>query len=144
MERPIERRQSGGITAHPIAGQLARFLVAGGISTIVYSAVYLPLAMFVFGRAHAVLAVPFAFAVAVTVGYVLHSKWSFRGHGGREPGGARQAKFVGVQGVGLGLHAIITWIATDLLGQPAWVPLVPGLLLVPVVTFFLNRQWVFR
>lgn len=138
------QRQIDGFRKHPVAGQLARFLVAGGISTAMYSAVYLPLAMFVFGRERAVLAVPFAFAVAVTVGYVLHSKWSFRDHGTREPGGGRQAKFVVVQGVGLGLHAIITWVVTDLLGQAAWVPLVPGLLLVPIVTFLLNRQWVFR
>lgn len=129
---------------HPVLGQLVRFGVAGGIATLIYSAVYLPLAMFVFGREQAVLAVPIAFAVAVTAGYFLHSGWSFRGHGTREKGPGQKAKFVFVQGVGLGMHAAITWIATDLMGQPAWVPLIPGVLLVPLVTFFLNRQWVFR
>lgn len=137
-------RQMTAARTHPVAGQVLRFLVAGGISTLLYSAVYLPLAMWVFPREQAVLAVPIAFAVAVTAGFYLHSRWSFRGHGARDPGGAQQARFGIVQGVGLGLHAAITWIATDLLGQPAWVPLIPGLLLVPVVTFLLNRQWVFR
>lgn len=132
-----------GLLGHPVLGQLMRFLVAGGISTLIYTAVYLPLALWVFGRERAVLAVPFAFAAAVSAGFVLHSAWSFKGHGRRDVPGQR-AKFVGVQGVGLGLHALITWIVTDWLGQPAWVPLIPGLMIVPFVTFWLNRQWVFR
>jgi putative flippase GtrA len=130
--------------SHPVAGQLFRFLIAGGLSTLIYTAVYLPLAMWVFARGQAVLAVPFAFAAAVSAGYFLHSNWSFRGHGARDRRALRQVKFVGVQGVGLGLHALITWIVTGPLAQPAWVPLIPGLLIVPVVTFLLNRQWVFR
>lgn len=131
------------LLAHPVLGQLARFLVAGGIATVIYTAVYLPLALWVFGRAHAVYAVPFAFAAAVSTGFFLHSAWSFKGHGRRDVPGQR-AKFVTVQGLGLGIHALITWIVTDRLGQPAWVPLIPGLMLVPIVTFVLNRQWVFR
>lgn len=128
--------------AHPLVGQLLRFLVAGGLSTVIYTGVYLPLAMWVFGREHAVFAVPFAFAAAVTVGFYLHSAWSFRGHGQRGVPGQR-ARFVAVQGVGLALHAAITWVVTGLLDQPAWVPLVPGITLVPILTFILNRQWVF-
>ncbi len=128
----------------PIVGQLMRFLVAGGITTVLYTAVYLPLAMWVFGRERAVLAVPFAFAVAVTAGFWLHSNWSFKGHGTRSEGAGQRAKFVGVQASGLLMHAAITWFVTDRLGMPAWAPLVPGLILVPLVTFFLNRQWVFR
>ncbi len=134
----------GGWRSNPVFGQLVRFGVAGGIATLIYSAVYLPLAMLVFAREQAVLAVPIAFAVAVTAGYFLHSGWSFKDHGTRRSGPGQKAKFVFVQGIGLGLHAAITWFATDVLGQPAWVPLIPGLLIVPVVTFVLNRQWVFR
>lgn len=133
-----------GWRRHPVLGQLVRFGVAGGIATLIYSAVYLPLALFVFPREQAVLAVPIAFAAAVTAGYFLHSGWSFKGHGTREKGPGQKAKFVFVQSVGLGLHAAITWIVTDVLGQPAWVPLIPGLLIVPLVTFVLNRQWVFK
>jgi putative flippase GtrA len=136
--------QIQGLSRSPIVGQAMRFLVAGGITTVLYTAVYLPLAMWGFGRERAVLAVPFAFAVAVTAGFWLHSNWSFRGHGTRQDGAGQRLKFVGVQGSGLLMHAAITWIVTDRLGLPAWAPLIPGLILVPVVTFFLNRQWVFR
>jgi putative flippase GtrA len=124
-------------------GQLVRFGVAGGISTLIYSAVYLPLTTWVFRGAHAVYAVPFAFAVAVTAGFFLHSRWSFKGHGTRQRGGTQQIKFVLVQASGMGLNAVITWVGTALLGYPAWAPLLPAIALATIFTFILNRWLVF-
>ena len=60
----VENMRSSGML-----GQLIRFGIAGGVSTLIYSAVYLPLTLYVFERHHAVYAVPFAFAVAVTAGF---------------------------------------------------------------------------
>jgi putative flippase GtrA len=124
-------------------GQLVRFGIAGGISTLIYSAVYLPLTIWVFRDARAVYAVPFAFAVAVTAGFFLHSRWSFKGHGTRKPGGVQQVKFVMVQASGMGLNAVITWIGTAFLGYHAWVPLLPAVALATIFTFILNRWLVF-
>jgi putative flippase GtrA len=126
-----------------LMGQLVRFGIAGGVSTLIYSAVYLPLTTWVFRGAHAVYAVPFAFAVAVTAGFFLHSRWSFKGHGTRQPGGAQQVKFVMVQASGMGLNAVITWVGTALLGYPAWAPLLPAIALATIFTFVLNRWLVF-
>jgi len=123
--------------------QLVRFGVAGGLSTLIYSAVYLPLTFFVFSRVHAVYAVPFAFAVAVTAGFFLHSRWSFKGHGKREPGGVQQVKFVAVQASGMALNAAITWFGTAWLGLPPWAPLLPAVALATIFTFILNRWLVF-
>jgi putative flippase GtrA len=124
-------------------GQLIRFGIAGGISTVIYSAVYLPLTAWVFRGANAVYAVPFAFAVAVTAGFFLHSRWSFRGHNSRDTNAVQQAKFVSVQASGMALNAVITWIGTALLGYPAWAPLLPAVLLATIFTFILNRWLVF-
>lgn len=126
-----------------VVDQLVRFAIAGGLSTVVYSAVYLPLTAYVFRAEQAVYAVPFAFAVAVTIGFFLHSRWSFKGHGTRESGGRQQLKFVIVQGVGLALNAGFTWGVTALAGLPAWVALIPVVTITPIATFALNRQWVF-
>lgn len=126
-----------------VVDQLVRFAIAGGLSTIVYSAVYLPLTSYVFREEQAVFAVPFAFTVAVTIGFFLHSRWSFKGHGTRDSGGRQQAKFVVVQGIGLMLNAAFTWAVTVLAGLPAWVALIPVVTLTPVATFALNRGWVF-
>lgn len=138
IHKQIDQWRTSGLL-----GQLIRFGLAGGVSTLIYSAVYLPLTTWVFRGAHAVYAVPFAFAVAVTAGFFLHSRWSFKGHGTREPGGTQQIKFVMVQASGMGLNAVITWVGTALLGYPAWAPLLPAVALATIFTFILNRWLVF-
>jgi len=135
-------RRVSDLKANGVIGQFVRFGVSGAISTVVYSAVYLPLATWVFPHA-AVAAVPFAFAVAVVCGFLLHSSWSFKGHGTRDNSGRQHAKFVIVQGAGLILNAGFTWLLADLMHLPNWVPLIPIVTVTPLVTFSLNRQWVF-
>ena len=121
-------------------GQLVRFGIVGGTSTILYAIVYWPLATYVMAP---VLAVFVAFVVAACFGYVLHSRWSFRGHG-RERDARAQSRFLLVQGVGMVLNAVFTWILTGpLFHGPTWWPLVPAVIVTPFVTFVLNRQWVF-
>ena len=134
----IQRWRASGML-----GQIVRFGIAGGISTVIYSAVYLPLTAWVLPRAWAVAAVPPAFLVAVVCGFFLHSAWSFRDHGTRDPSGRQHLKFLVVQGVGLVLNAIFTWVTTAVLHQPAWVALIPVVTVTPIATFALNRQWVF-
>jgi putative flippase GtrA len=134
----------GELQRSGVLGQLVRFGIAGGISTLIYSAVYLPLTFWVFAREEAVFAVPFAFAVAVTAGYFLHSRWSFKGHGTRDPGPRQKLQFVAVQGSGVALNALVTWLGTAVLGYPGWVPLLPAVGLATIFTFILNRWLVFR
>jgi putative flippase GtrA len=124
-------------------GQLLRFGVVGGLCAVIYSAVYLPVATYALPRRLAVLAVPPAFAVAVTAGFFLHSGWSFRGHGTRGGGAAQPMKFVGVQAAGMVLNLAYAWVLSGMMGYPAWVPLVPAVLVTPLVTFAINRIWVF-
>jgi putative flippase GtrA len=128
---------------YPVIGQLLRFGIAGGISTLIYAAVYLPLTSWIFPGERAVYAVPFAFAVAVTAGFFLHSRWSFKGHGTRDSSGLQQVKFVAVQASGVGLNALVTWVGTAILGYPAWVPLLPAVAVATIFTFILNRWLVF-
>ena len=137
------RRAETILRDYPMVGQLLRFGIAGGISTLIYAAVYLPLTSWVFPGPRAVFAVPFAFAVAVTAGFFLHSRWSFKGHGTRQPGGMQQVKFVAVQASGVGLNALVTLIGTAVLGFPAWAPLLPAVLIATIFTFLLNRWLVF-
>lgn len=127
----------------PLLGQMIRFGISGVISTLIYFAVYLPLSAYVFERRHAVYAVPIAFAAAVTVGFFLHSRWSFKGHESQQSGGGQQVKFVCVQASGMALNALITWIGTAKLGYQPWVPALPAIVLATVLTFYLNRRLVF-
>ena len=132
----------GEFRRSPVFGQLVRFTVVGGLSALLYSAVYLPLAGWL-PRGHAVWAVPPAFLVAVAFGYVMHGAWSFRGHGTGERSAGQGAKFVGVQASGMVMNLGWAWVLNGLMGLPAWVPLLPAVFLTPIVTFMINRNWVF-
>lgn len=127
--------------ARALFGQLIRFGMVGGFSTLVYAAVYWPLATYV---VHPVVAVVFGFLVAVTVGYFLHSRWSFKDHGKAERSPATQGKFLLVQLAGMGLNAAFTWVLTGpWFHGPTWWPLVPAVTITPFATFALQRWWVF-
>jgi putative flippase GtrA len=121
-------------------GQLIRFVIVGGLSTVVYAAVYWPLATYVIAP---VLASVAGFLVAVVFGYVFHSRWSFKGHSA-EQGPGTQAKFFAVQSAGMVMNAGFTWALTGGLVQgQTWWPLVAVVLVTPLVTFALNRWLVF-
>jgi putative flippase GtrA len=121
-------------------GQLTRFAIVGFSLAALYSAIYWYLATYVMPP---VLAVVVAFLVAVSLGFVLHSRWSFRGHGAREDRRLK-IKFLIVQTSGFVLNEIFTWVLTGPMHGPTWWPLVPAILVTPLATFLLNRQWVFR
>ena len=121
-------------------GQLIRFAIVGFGLAAVYSAIYWYLATYVMTP---VLAVVIAFLVSVSIGFVLHSRWSFRGHGRREDN-ALKMKFLLVQVSGFVLNEIFTYVLTGPMHEPTWWPLVPAIFVTPLATFVLNRQLVFR
>lgn len=131
LSEPSERRE--------LIGQLIRFGLVGFGSTLLYAAVYWPLATYVLWP---VLAVLIAFVVAASAGFFLHSRWSFKGHD-RNEDGKTKVQFLVVQTAGMLLNAGFTWVAVDLWHGPTWWPLVPAVLITPFLTFALNRWWVF-
>ena len=125
---------------HETVGQLVRFAIVGFSLAAVYSAIYWYLATYVMPP---MLAVVVAFLVSASLGFVLHSRWSFRGHGRREDNRLK-IKFLLVQSSGFLLNEIFTWVLTGpLVHGPTWWPLVPAIFVTPFATFALNRQWVF-
>ena len=126
---------------HETVGQLVRFAIVGFSLAALYSAIYWYLATYVMTP---VLAVVVAFLVSVSIGFVLHSRWSFRGHGRREDNGLK-IKFLAVQTSGFLMNEVFTWVLTGpLVHGPTWWPLIPAIFFTPLATFMLNRQLVFR
>lgn len=127
-----------------LLGQLIRFGLVGGFVTGLYALVYSPLAGY--GIVSPQLANLAGYLVAMVTGYVLHSRWSFRGHGRRDNTARTTSRFFIVSLVSLALNALFVFILTDsmALDGPWWWPLIPILFVTPLVTFSLNRQWVFR
>ena len=134
-------KQVETLRASGMLGQLVRFGIAGVISTLIYAAVYWPLATYYIAP---LLAGVVGFIAAATAGFFMHSSWSFKGHGVRDNGGGQHAKFVVVQGFGFLLNELYIWVLTGpLFHGPTWWPLVPTIFVTPLLTFALNRQWVF-
>src|SRR3546814_10191815 len=93
---------------------------------------------------HPLIANVLAYLLCVAIGYLLHSRWSFRGHGGRDNVARRTSRFFLVSLVSFGLNSVFVWILTGpLLDGPTWWPVVPMLFVTPFVTFPLNSRWVF-
>ena len=84
-----------------------------------------------------------AYVVAVGTGYVMHSRWSFRDHGG-ERTHSTKVRFVTVSIVSYLLNSFWVWLLFSYLQLGRGAPIVPMLFVTPLVTFALNRQWVFR
>ena len=127
--------------ASELFGQLVRYGLTGGFVTALGAGVYWVTATFM-GVAP-LLANVFAYAIAVAVGYVLHSKWSFKGHGSRDNLARTTGRFFIVSLVSFGLNSLFVWILTGPLEGPTWWPVIPILFVTPLVTFALNRRWVF-
>ncbi len=123
-------------------GQFIRFIVAGSLVTVIYTLVYSPLAAFRLTSEQ--VANFLGYLAAMTSGYVLHSRWSFRGHG--QSKGQTTTRFFAVSLVSYVLNSLWVFVLTDdaTLAGPWWWPLVPVLFVTPLVTFALNRYWVFR
>ncbi|MFN3943656.1 MAG: GtrA family protein [Allosphingosinicella sp.] len=122
-------------------GQLWRFAMTGGFVTGLGAGAYWLLATFF--PVAPLVANLIGYLVAVATGYVLHSRWSFRGHGRRDNVARTTGRFFIVSLASLALNSLWVWLFTGLLAGPTWWPLLPMLLVTPLVTFTLNRKWVF-
>ena len=130
--------------------QMMRFVLTGGAATVCYAIVYWPIARFAPGwwplgdRSAWPLIASFAGYVAgVVSGYVLHSSFSFRGHGRRDNLARTGGRFFVVSLVSLAMNSFFVWLCTGPLHGAEWWPLIPIIFVTPLVTFSLNRLWVF-
>ena len=124
-----------------LLGQLIRFIISGALVTALGVGVYAVVALVL--RWHPQLGNFLAYAVAVATGYVMHSKWSFRGHGADRTHGTK-VRFVIVSIISYALNTFWVWLLFTHLELGRAAPIIPMLFVTPVVTFALNRQWVFR
>jgi putative flippase GtrA len=120
--------------------QLVRYGLTGGLASVVNIGVYWLLAA---RGMDPNLAWALGFVAAVIVGYVVHSRWSFRGHGRRDNLARTGGRFVIVSLVSFGLNSFWVWLLVRQLELPLWSPYPPVLIVTPLVVFALNRRWVF-
>lgn len=122
--------------------QIVRYGLTGLFVTACQATIYWTLAAPV--RLHPQVANGIGYLAAVAVGYVTHSSFTFRGHGGRDNQAARGGRFVAVSLVSYALNALWVWLCVTHMQWPEWSPIPAMLFVTPAVVFGLNRQWVFR
>jgi len=129
------------LNSHGTLGQLIRYAITGGGVTLLGAGLYTALVLAT--PIHPQTAMGAAYVVCVAVGYVLHSRWSFRGHGTRDNPRRTTVRFVIASLISYGLNAFWTWACIEGLGWPDWTPVLPLLFITPLAMFAINRNWVF-
>lgn len=120
--------------------QIVRFGLVGGFVTALGAAVYLIAA---YAGTPPLLANFLNYLAAMAAGFVLHGRVSFKGHGSRDNPKRRAFRFIVVSLISLALNSLFVWAMTGPLGWPLWSPVLTMIFVVPVVTFTLQRKWVF-
>lgn len=132
------RSAAEALLANAAVGQLLRFAVAGAGVTLFAAGVYLLTAI----QLHVapLLANTVSTFCGVGVGYVVHSRWSFRADGDEA---AQLVKFLFAAGAAFALNSFWVWLAVHALKLPAWTPVTCMVFATPLASFAANRYWVF-
>jgi putative flippase GtrA len=124
-----------------LAGQVLRFGLTGGLLTVLVAIGYWAIADF--GGIDPMLSLTIVFIVFTALGYSLHSRWSFAGHGARDNAPVRTLRFFISNTLGFTVNQAFVWWLVKYLGAPTWWPIIPIIFVTPIITFTLNRRWVF-
>jgi putative flippase GtrA len=84
-----------------------------------------------------------ATAVAMVLGFTIHSRYTFHGHGERDSLSRAAGRFVAANMIGFAVNSLWVWGFTTLLHWPRWTPSLPMFFVTPFLLFWLNRLWVF-
>lgn len=122
-----------------LAGQMLRYGITGIALAALYAAVYWIGARLLHSPVQ--IANAAGFLAALVAGYILHSRWSFRGHVRRT--GWSWTRFLIVNFAGYLLNCLWVWLIVQRLGRPIELSIVPIVSLTPAFTFLLNRRWTF-
>ncbi len=125
-----------------LIGQIVRFGLTGGFLTIAVAAAYWAVAEFL-GVAP-MLSMTLVYLTFTGIGYILHSRFSFAGHGARDNAPVRTARFFTVNTLGFLANQFFVWLLVERMGGPTWWPVIPIIFVTPILTFTLNRVWVFK
>jgi len=131
---------------HPLVAPALRFLVAGGLNAALNFALFRAFLHLLGGQPSAAgVAQAGAYAIGVTVGYVVNRRWTFRNGGAAEAAAHRRAlpRFLAAYLGTLALSTALIQTGVMVVGLSpnlAWV-LATGV--TTVVNFVAQRYWVF-
>lgn len=121
--------------------QLVRYCIGGLGLAVVFSIVYESILHANSGAAQ--LANVVAFLASTSVGYFIHSRWSFRNHGPRDVPVRNTVRFLIVNLAGFALNSFWVWLIVQQLDLSVHLPLILILGVTPWLSFWANRLWTF-
>lgn len=121
--------------------QLTRFSTAGVAIAIISVTVYWVAAVAI--GMNALIANFISYVANVSLGFIVHRDWTFRELSASGTSKGAMVKYICVSLVALALNTIWTAILVMGMDRPAWTAIVPMVFVTPLVTFVINRHWVF-
>ena len=125
-----------------LLGQIIRFGLTGGLLTVLVAAAYWAVAEFL--HVDPMVSMTGVYLFFTGLGYVLHSRFSFKDHGSRDNAHVRTVRFFTVNTLGFLSNQFFVWLLVKQMGGPTWWPVIPIIFVTPLLTFSLNRAWVFK
>ncbi|GEB88791.1 GtrA family protein [Zymomonas mobilis] len=127
---------------HLLAGQVVRFGITGGLTTLINAGIYYGGIKWI--HLSPLLANFIGYLVAMITGYIMHSRFSFRGHGCQDSHWQLLPRFFLASLLSLAGNSFWVWLLVDVMHQLKWTPLPFMIFVTPLLSFWLNRQWVFH
>jgi putative flippase GtrA len=124
-----------------LMAQLLRFGVSGGLMTALGVGFY-AVAVNYLGFVP-LFATLFAYGIAGIFGYVLHSRFSFRGHGRRDNVARTGSRFIVTMFLSYIINSLFVWGLTSGMSGEWWWPVPAMVFITPVIIFMVSRRWVF-
>jgi putative flippase GtrA len=124
-----------------LGGQMIRYGISGAGLTLFYSFVYL--VALDGAKLLPLIANSVAFGLTLVIGYIVHSRWSFRDHGDRAAPMRNTVRFILVNILGFAANSFWVWLIAEQLALSPRLPLIPIVLITPWISFWLNRRWTF-
>lgn len=149
MGKPIRQNLAARVPQRALAvyenlafRQLLRFALAGGGVAVISVLVYWAAAVLV--RINPIVSNFLSYLANVLLGFLIHKIWTFReltkqGKNERAP-----FRYILVSLFALAMNTGWTALLTAVLKQAVWTPIIPMVMATPLITFFINRIWVFE
>lgn len=124
-----------------LLGQIIRFGMVGLLLTVLVAGAYWAVAEFL--HIDPMVSMTMVYVFFTGLGYILHSRVSFKDHGTRDQVHVRTVRFFITNTAGFLSNQFFVWLLVKQMGGPTWWPVIPIIFVTPLLTFTLNRRWVF-
>jgi putative flippase GtrA len=143
MLRPLvagHARRAQQVLAHPASRQLIRYVIAGLLVTQFATLIY---SMLVVQHVTPYLANVGSTACGLVAGYTVHSRWSFK-DGRKDSETLQLGRFLTASAVAFAINNFWIFLTVKQLGLGPLAPVPLMMAATPVLSFLLNRYWVFK